>query len=164
MALGVCREPDQLFVDIEGFEYELVHGEISYDQLTMIGDSAFEKVSAEYDLSSIFMEAVWDALRDMNFVQKEMTLKNGSILPRVYGNGFEHYVDEDDVFKFLRLEYGIEIDLDPNAMDLFEEKFLASLDGNCSYSDLIDNAMVNMAIELGFVRRVEDIEDSSEGD
>jgi len=156
MQISVSRDDDQLFTDIEGFEYELVHGEITDSEMEMISKRAFEKASSENDLSSHFMDAILSALQYMGLIPENLPAGNGGKLPSVYGDGHRHYMEFDEVLEFINSEIGIEIKLTSFDSQRFVENFDLCIDGACQYSDLIDNAMLDSAVDLGYARRDED--------
>lgn len=157
MQITVSRDADQLLTDVEGFESELVYGVITDSEMELISKRAFEMASSKNNLSFHFMEAVVEALQSMGLISENLPSDHGGELPAVYGDGHKHYMELDDALKYINTEYGIKINLTSDQLPVFLRRFDGWIDGCCQYSDLIDNAMFDAAVELGFVRRDEDL-------
>lgn len=156
MQLLVSRDYDQLLTDIEGAEYELPHGEITDSDIERISKEAFAFASSHYNLPAIFMEAVLDTCKYMRLLPVDALPVGNSEFPRVHGDGHGHYVEWDGVIQYMVSEYGLHLDLSPENAEKFQKIFDHCIDGACWYSDLIDNAMLDTAVELGYARNPED--------
>lgn len=156
MRLLVSRDYDQLLTDIEGFEWELLHGEITDSDIERISKEAFKNASSHNNLPVIFMEAVLDTCKYMRLLPMDALPVSDSELPSVHGDGHGHYIEWDDVIRYMASEYGLHLDLSPENAEKFQKIFGHCIDGDCWYSDLIDNAMLDTAVELGYARNPDD--------